>query len=65
MTARSAKSGRFVTALTARRNPRTTITMSNGSKSSGYRSSITGRYVTKATAARHPETTIHEGGGAA
>lgn len=64
MTARSAKTGRFVESSTSQRNPRTTITISDGSKSSGYRSAITGRYVTKATAARHPGTTVREGGAA-
>lgn len=64
MAARSARSGRFVTNKTAAKNPRTTVTTSNGSKANGYRSAITGRFVKQSTARRHPDTTIHEGGAA-
>lgn len=64
MAARSARTGRFVTNKTAARNPRTTVTISNGSKANGYRSAITGRFITAATAKRHPDTTIHQGGAA-
>ena len=62
--ARSAKSGRYVTKATAVRNPRTTVVESGGNKGSGkaYRSAISGKYVTKGTAQRHPNTTVTENG---
>ncbi len=59
---RSASSGRFVKASTARRSPRTTTTETIGrgtsNKTTVNRSAITGRFVTEATAQRHPGTTI-------
>ncbi len=57
---RSASSGRFVKASTARRNPRTTTTETVGKGGSRpvHRSAITGRFVTESTAKRHPSTTI-------
>lgn len=64
MAARSARTGRFVTNKTATKNPRTTVSITNGSKATGYRSAITGRFVKQSTAQRHPDTTIHEGGAA-
>ena len=59
---RSASTGRFVKASTARRHPKTTVSQMPGGKAKGYRSAITGRFVAKSTAARHPGTTIREGG---
>ena len=60
---RSARTGRFVKASTAARSPKTTVTQSVPSKSSGghHRSAITGRYISDAAAARHPNTSISEG----
>lgn len=59
---RSARSGRFVKASTARRSPRTTSTERVGrgtsNKTAVHRSTISGRFVTAATAQRHPSTTI-------
>ena len=63
--ARSAKTGRFVTPATARRNPRGTVTENTAGKGGSgthSRSAITGRYVTEATAKRHPGTTVTERG---
>lgn len=62
--ARSAKTGRYVTKATAARNPRGTVVESGKNKSSAtaHRSAITGRYVTGATAKRHPGTTVTENG---
>jgi hypothetical protein len=57
---RSAASGRFVKASTARRHPKTTVSSTLGGRANGYRSAITGRFVTKATATRHPANTIKE-----
>jgi hypothetical protein len=61
---RSAGTGRYVSAATAARHPRTTLTESGSNRSSGthYRSAITGHFVTAATAARHPNTTVTERG---
>jgi hypothetical protein len=61
---RSAATGRYVTAATAARNPRTTVTERGGNNSSGthHRSAITGHYVTEASANRHPGTTVTEQG---
>jgi hypothetical protein len=61
---RSAVTGRYVTASTTRRNPRTTVTERGANHGSGthHRSAITGRYVTAATAARQPNTTVAERG---
>lgn len=59
---RSAGTGRFVSARTAARSPKTTVRQSVPSKGTGYRSASTGRYVTKGTADRHPNNTIAEGG---
>lgn len=61
---RSAISGRYVTAATAARHPRTTVTEHGRNRSSGthHRSAITGQYVTSATAARRPNTTVTERG---
>lgn len=61
--ARSAITGRYVTAATAARHPRTTVTNAAGaSRATGtaHRSAITGRYVAEATATRHPRTTVTE-----
>ena len=59
---RSASSGRFVKASTARRSPRTTTTETVGrgtsNKSAVNRSAITGRFVKESTAQRHPDNTI-------
>jgi hypothetical protein len=63
--ARSAITGRYVTAATAARQPHTTVTnAARASRAIGtaHRSAITGRYVTGATAARHPRTTVTENG---
>lgn len=61
---RSARTGRFVSASTARRNPRVTSTekVGNGTSNSTtvHRSTITGKFVTSATAKRHPGTTINQ-----
>jgi len=46
---------------TAARSPRTTVTQTVPSKSTGNRSAITGRYISAAAAARHPNTSITEG----
>jgi hypothetical protein len=61
---RSAATGRYVTAKTAARNPKTTVTErgSNNSHGTHHRSAITGRFVKPATAARHPNTTVTERG---
>jgi hypothetical protein len=59
--ARSASSGRFVTARTAARSPKTTVRQTVPSKAIGNRSAITGRFVSNVTAARHPNTTITQG----
>lgn len=57
---RSAKTGRFVSASTAKRYPKTTVAeaRSKGGKRSVCRSAITGRFVRQATVRRHPGTTI-------
>ncbi|HET9301975.1 MAG TPA: hypothetical protein VFO20_04290 [Propionibacteriaceae bacterium] len=57
----SARSGRFVTARTAARSPKTTVHQTVPNKATGNRSAITGRFVSNAAAARHPNTTITEG----
>lgn len=61
---RSASTGRFVKASTARRSPRTTVTEIVGGGTSNAttvnRSTITGRFVTESTAQRHPGTTISQ-----
>lgn len=61
---RSARTGRFVKASTARRSPRTTSTERMGRGTSNrrtvHRSSITGRFVKESTARRHPSTTISQ-----
>lgn len=62
MSARSAKTGRFVSKATAARHPRSTVVQSVNSKASGYRSAVTGQFVTETAALRSPNTTIHEGG---
>ncbi len=59
--ARSAATGRFVSARTAARSPRTTVVQTVPSSASGYRSAITGRFISAAAAARHPSTSISEG----
>lgn len=57
---RSARTGRFVSASTARRSPRTTSTERIGrgtsNKTTVNRSTITGRFVKESTAQRHPGT---------
>jgi hypothetical protein len=59
---RSAGTGRFVSARTAARSPRTTtierVGRGTGNSHIVNRSAGTGRFVTAATAARHPGTTI-------
>ncbi len=59
---RSARTGRFVKASTARRSPRVTSTETVGrgtsNKTAVNRSTITGRFVKESTAQRHPDTTI-------
>jgi hypothetical protein len=60
---RSASTGRFVTARSAARKPRGTVTESTSGRGGGgphARSAITGRYVTPQFAARHPGTTVTE-----
>jgi len=61
---RSAKSGRFVKASTAKRNPRTTTTERVGRGTSNNktvnRSAASGRFVKKSTVKRHPDTTISQ-----
>ncbi|PZP22354.1 MAG: hypothetical protein DI613_18505 [Kocuria rhizophila] len=61
---RSARTGRFVKASTARRSPRTTSTEKVGrgtsNKTTVHRSTITGRFVKESTAQRHPSTTISQ-----
>lgn len=61
---RSAITGRYISRAAAARHPRTSVTESGSSRSSGthHRSAISGRYVTPATAARHPNTTVTEKG---
>lgn len=62
---RSAATGRYVTARTAARSPKTTVTeahRSNRSSGTAHRSAITGCYVTAKTAARHPNITVTENG---
>jgi len=58
---KSARSGRFVTKAAMRRSPRTTVSITVGSKATGYRSAATGKFVSVATARRHPGTAIREG----
>lgn len=58
---RSASTGRFVSAKTAARSPRTTVRQTFTGSSSGRtvnQSAITGRFVSDATVARHPAKTI-------
>jgi hypothetical protein len=59
---RSASTGRFVKASTARRSPKTTSTENVGRGTSNEttvnRSTITGHFVKESTAQRHPDTTI-------
>lgn len=61
---RSARTGRFVKASTARQSPRTTSTERIGrgtsNKTTVHRSTITGRFVKESTAQRHPGTTISQ-----
>lgn len=61
---RSARTGRFVKASTARRNPRTTTIETVGRGTSNTttvnRSTITGRFVTASTAQCHPDTTMSQ-----
>lgn len=61
---RSARTGKFVKAATAKRNSRTTTSEKVGrgtsNKTSVHRSAITGKFVTAATARRHPGTTIKQ-----
>lgn len=61
---RSAATGRFVAASTARRNLSGTVSEPRGKDSSSgvvYRSAKTGRFVTETTARRNPGTTLREG----
>lgn len=61
---RSARTGKFVKASTAKRNPRTTTSEKVGrgtsNKTTVHRSAITGKFVTAATARRHPTTTLKQ-----
>ncbi|GLZ50219.1 hypothetical protein Acsp06_64040 [Actinomycetospora sp. NBRC 106375] len=62
---RSAKSGRYVSASTGAKLPRTTVRESSGknrSKTTVYRSAVTGRFVTRSTAQRNPSRTVSERG---
>ncbi|MDM2083386.1 hypothetical protein [Mycobacteroides abscessus] len=61
---RSAITGRYVTAASAKRNPKTTVTERGANHSNGthHRSAITGKFVKGSTAARHPDTTVTERG---
>jgi len=58
---RSARTGRFVTASTASRSPRTTVRQTVPSKATGHRSAITGRFISPAAAARWPNSSTSEG----
>lgn len=59
---RSASTGRFVKASTAKRHPKTTVTetVGGGSSRAVYRSAITGKFVKQSTAERHPSNTIRQ-----
>jgi len=61
---RSARTGRFVKASTARRNPKTTSTETvgkgTGNKKSVHRSVTTGAFVSARYAASRPTTTIRQ-----
>lgn len=58
-TTHSAATGRFVPTSKAASSPKTTVTITSGSKpTSAARSAVTGRFVTDAYAARHPSTTV-------
>ncbi|MDO3145494.1 hypothetical protein [Mycobacteroides abscessus] len=61
---RSAVTGRYVTAASAKRSPKTTVTEQGANHSNGthHRSAITGKFVKGSTAARHPDTTVTERG---
>lgn len=61
---RSARTGRFVKASTARRSPSTTVTERVGrgtsNKTTVNRSASTGRFVKESTVQRHPGKTIKQ-----
>lgn len=61
---RSARTGRFVKAASAQRNPRTSTTEKVGrgtsNKTTAHRSAVTGRFIKESTAQRHPGTTISQ-----
>jgi len=56
----SARTGRFVSTRAAARNPRGTVTLTVGSKASGYRNAGNGRFTSRRAAARNPGGTIKE-----
>lgn len=62
--ARSAISGKYISAASAARQPRTSVVEKGSNHGAGthHRSAITGRYVTGATAQRRPNTTVTEQG---
>ncbi len=53
--ARSAATGRFVSARTAARSPRTTVVQAAPSGASGYRSAITGSFIKCSCSRAAPE----------
>ena len=59
---RSAISGKFVKASTAKRRPATTVTEKVGGGSTGgvHRSAVSGQFVKKGFAKRNPRTTIKD-----
>lgn len=60
---RSAKSGRYVTKVHGKSNPRTTVKEApgkSGSTGGSYRSAITGRFVTAKHGRSNPNTTVRE-----
>lgn len=63
--ARSARTGRFIKASTAKRHPGTTVIDQVGGSKKGTpvkvaRSAKTGRFVTEEAAERHPDSTVVE-----
>ena len=58
-TTHSASTGRFVSPTKAASTPKTTVTITSGSKpTSAARSAATGQFVTDTYAASHPSTTV-------
>lgn len=58
---RSATTGKFVSAATAARHPRTTVRQTVPSQAHGNRSAVSGRFITDASAKRRPKTSVREG----